>query len=215
VRRQLVLFCTALFLGNGISGSTQSQTQSSTTTAAIGSGSKLSSDPITIAIQKVVVASVVAFNKRDAQASAAFWTKDGEYVDESGQAVAIEAYFTEIFTARPESKLQLATDSIRLRTDSVAIEDGPSIVEPSPNAPAEDGTVTMGLQMIGWNARANHIQSWNIAPDGGHAIDVSNEITPIGACMVLRGMFSTQVLGRNKLDHLCGDEAKSSRPRFR
>lgn len=254
MRRQLIFFCTALFLANAISGSTQSQTQSSTTpvnAAAIGSGSKLGSDPITIAIQKEVAASVIAFNKRDAKASAAFWTKDGEYVDESGQAVvgrvALEAYFNEIFTARPESKLQLVTDSIRLVSDNVAIEDGQSIVEPSPNTPAEvskytavhvkvdgkwllasvrdagvdasspsddladlnwligewtaeengarteskcrwivnnkfversysttalDGTVTSGLQIIGWNSQANHIQSWNFTPDGGHAIGV-------------------------------------------
>ena len=250
MRRQLVFFCAAMLLGNAIGGSPQSQAQSSAN-AASGSGSKLGSDPITIAIQKEVAAAVVAFNKRDAKASAAFWTKDGEYVDESGQAVvgrvAIEAYFTEIFTARPESKLQLVTDSIRLVSDSVAIEDGQSIVEPSPNAPAEvskytavhvkvegkwllasvrdsgvdttspsevladldwligewtaeengarteskcrwivnnkfversysstalDGTVTSGLQIIGWNAQSNHIQSWNFTPDGGHAIGV-------------------------------------------
>jgi uncharacterized protein (TIGR02246 family) len=237
-------------LGNAISGSPQSQAQTPAI-AASGSGSKLGSDPITIAIQKEVAASVIAFNKRDAKASAAFWTKDGEYVDESGQSVvgrvAIEAYFTEIFTARPEAKLQLVTDSIRLVSDSVAIEDGQSIVEPSPNAPAEvskytavhvkvdgkwllasvrdagvdtsspsddladldwligewtaeengarteskcrwivsnkfversysttalDGTVTSGLQIIGWNAQANHIQSWNFTPDGGHAIGI-------------------------------------------
>jgi uncharacterized protein (TIGR02246 family) len=249
VRRQLTFFCTALLLGIICCRSTQSQTQSAASSTANGSESKLGSDPVTIAIRKEVAASVIAFNKRDAKASAAFWTKDGEYVDESGQAVvgrvAIEAYFAAIFTARPEAKLQLVTDSVRLVSESVAIEDGQSIVEPSPNAPAEvskytavhvkvdgkwllasvrdtgvdtsspsddladldwligewtaeengarteskcrwivnnkfversysttalDGTVTSGLQIIGWNALANHVQSWNFTPDGGHAI---------------------------------------------
>jgi uncharacterized protein (TIGR02246 family) len=251
VRRQLVYFSAALFFGFFYSGSIQSQTQSSAAVVAVGSESKLGSDPITVAIQKEVAASVVAFNKRDAKASAAFWTKDGEYVDESGQAIvgrdAIEAYFAAIFKARPDAKLQLITDSVRLVSDSVAIEDGQSIVEPSPNATAEvgkytavhvkidgkwllasvrdtaidtssasddladldwligewtaeengvrtdskcrwivnnkfversysttqlDGTVTTGLQIIGWNSQSNHIQSWNFTPDGGHAIGI-------------------------------------------
>jgi uncharacterized protein (TIGR02246 family) len=141
VRRQLSFFCAVLFIGSACCSSTHSQTQSATSSVANGSESKLGSDPTTLAIRKEVAASVMAFNKRDAKASAAFWTKDGEYVDESGQAVvgrvAIEAYFAAIFMARPEAKMQLVTDSVRLVSDSVAIEDGQSIVEPSPNATAE------------------------------------------------------------------------------
>ncbi len=218
---------------------------------ANGSESKPGSDATTDAIHKVVADSVLAFNKRDAKAVAAFWTKDGEYVDESGQTIvgrdAIEAHYTEIFAARPEVKLQLMTESVRQVSESVAIEDGQAVVEASPNAAAEiskytavhvklegkwmlasvrdtgidtyapsddladlewligdwtaeengarteskcrwivdnkfversysttqiDGTITTGLQIIGWNSQGNYVQSWNFTADGGHAIGV-------------------------------------------
>jgi hypothetical protein len=33
-----------------------------------------------------------------------------------------------------------------------------------------DGTQSSGVQMIGWNAQAGHVQSWTFSPDGGHAV---------------------------------------------
>lgn len=33
-----------------------------------------------------------------------------------------------------------------------------------------DGTKTSGVQLIGWNPRAGHVQSWDFSPDGGHAV---------------------------------------------
>ena len=35
-----------------------------------------------------------------------------------------------------------------------------------------DKTVTGGLQIIGWNAQAGHVQSWNFSSDGGHATGI-------------------------------------------
>ena len=35
-----------------------------------------------------------------------------------------------------------------------------------------DGTKTSGVQLIGWNPEAGHVQSWNFSPDGGHAVGV-------------------------------------------
>lgn len=234
------------------SASLHSQTPTPSSPAVVnGAMVSTGSDATTDAIRKEVAASVLAFNKRDAKAIAAFWTKDGEYVDESGQAVvgrqAIEKYYAEIFAARPEAKLQIVTDSVRLLSDSVAIEDGQAIVEVSPNAAGEitaytavhtkvegkwllasvrdkggdsstptdeladldwligdwiaeekgvrteskcrwivnnkfversytttqvDGTVSTGLQIIGWNSQTNHVQSWNFTADGGHAVGV-------------------------------------------
>lgn len=249
MRRQL--FCIALLSASVCCSLVYSQTPTAAPALAKGAEPKADSDPTTVAIRKEVALSVVAFNKRDAKAVAAFWTKDGEYVDESGQSVvgraAIESYFAEVFKSRPEAKMQLVTDSVRLVSDSVAIEDGQTIVEPSPNATAEvskytavhvkvdgkwllasvrdiqvdttaasndladlewligdwtaeengarteskcrwvvnnkfversysttqlDGTVTTGMQIIGWNSQANHVQSWSFAADGGHAIGI-------------------------------------------
>lgn len=35
-----------------------------------------------------------------------------------------------------------------------------------------DGSVTAGVQIIGWNALNEHVQSWDFSPDGGHAVGV-------------------------------------------
>lgn len=118
--------------------STYSQTPSPAPTAVKAPEAKKSSDAIVETIQKEVAASILAFNKRDAKAVAEFWTKDCEYVDESGQSFvgrgAVEKLYTELFAAQPEAKLQMMTDSIRLLSDSVAIEDGQSVFEPAPAA---------------------------------------------------------------------------------
>ena len=228
-----------------------SQTPSTAPAVVKGTAAKTSSEVVVEAIRKEVTASVLAFNKRDAKAVAAFWTKDGEYIDETGQTFigrdTIEKLYTELFKAQPSAKLQLMTDSIRLLSDSVAIEDGQAVAEPAPaGAPgisnytaihvkvdgkwllasvreslvetsassgdladldwligdwtAEengvrteskcrwivnkkfversytttqvDGNLTSGLQIIGWNSQASHMQSWNFSADGGHAIGV-------------------------------------------
>lgn len=33
-----------------------------------------------------------------------------------------------------------------------------------------DGSRTSGVQLIGWNALDQHVQSWDFSPDGGHAV---------------------------------------------
>jgi uncharacterized protein (TIGR02246 family) len=251
VLRQICFFCIAFLLGSACCPFAHSQTPSAASPTANGAEVKTSSNPIADSIRKEVAASVMVFNSRDAKAVAALWTKEGEYVDESGQSFvgreAIEAYFAQVFAARPEAKMQIVTDSVRILSDSVAIEDGQAIVEATPNAAAEvskytsvhvkvegkwllasvrdawmdasspsndladlewligdwtaedngvrteskcrwivnnkfversytttqvDGTISTGLQIIGWNSQANQVQSWNFTPDGGHAIGV-------------------------------------------
>lgn len=247
MRLKLCCICYTILLGVACSTFLYSQT-----TTQSGSAE---SKPEIEAIQKEITASVAAFNKRDAKAVAAFWTKDGEYADDSGQVFAgresIEALFAEIFKTHPEFKIQIVTDSVRLVSDSVAIEDGQAITETSPKTPAQlsrytsvhvkvggkwllaslrelptdsapisqsladlewlvgdwmaeengskteskcrwivnnrfvertytttlvDGTVTSGVQIIGWNPQSGHIQSWNFSADGGHAIGVWSAI---------------------------------------
>ena len=35
-----------------------------------------------------------------------------------------------------------------------------------------DGTKTSGVQLIGWNPKGGHVQSWDFSPDGGHAVGI-------------------------------------------
>lgn len=123
----VLLFC--VFPWSSIYG----QTTSTATAPVKALATKKSSDAIFEAINKEVASSVLAFNSRDAKAVAAFWTQDGEYIDEYGQTYvgreAIEKLYEELFTAQPVAKLQLMSDSVRLLSDSVVIEDGQSIVE--------------------------------------------------------------------------------------
>jgi len=79
---------------------------------------------------------VAAFNRGDAKALAALWTEDGELVEEGGSRLegrkAIEAAYAGYFAQHPQGRMQVVIDSLRLLSDSAAIEDGRAIVEPPP-----------------------------------------------------------------------------------
>ncbi len=47
-----------------------------------------------------------------------------------------------------------------------------SFVERNYTTTLADGTSTAGVQLIGWNPRVGHVQSWNFSADGGHAVGV-------------------------------------------
>ena len=251
MRQNLRIICLAFLWGITPCTWIYSQTPSTAPSAAKAPAAKTAAEAIVETIRKEVAASVVAVNKRDAKAVAAFWTKEGEYIDETGQTFigrdAIEKIYIELFAAQPDAKLQLVTDSVRVLSDSVAIEDGQAVVEPAwagasgiskytavhvkvdgkwllasvretlvdTSSPSDDlndlewligdwtleengartdskcrwivnkkfversytttqidGTMTSGLQIIGWNSQANHVQSWNFSADGGHAIGI-------------------------------------------
>lgn len=61
-----------------------------------------------------------------------------------------------------------------------------SFVERSYTVTAVDGTTSSGVQLIGWNARAGHVQSWNFSPDGGHAV---------GLWSPIEGGWSAEIVG--------------------
>jgi uncharacterized protein (TIGR02246 family) len=85
------------------------------------------------AIQQSATAFREAFNRGDAKAVAALWTKDGEFIDADGQRfegrAAIEKQYSAFFAAHPAAKITLLVDAIRPLSDSAAIEDGRSSVE--------------------------------------------------------------------------------------
>jgi uncharacterized protein (TIGR02246 family) len=82
---------------------------------------------------------VTAFNKRDAKAVAALWTEDGDCIDDTGKRfqgrAAIEKAYTQLFQERPESKITVVIDSLRLLSPEAAIEDGYATLDPVPAGP--------------------------------------------------------------------------------
>ncbi len=133
MRRNLLTTCVALFVGVMACSWSYSQTAATAPSPTSTSDGKSGSNAILEAIRAEGTAFAAAFNKKDAKAVAAFWTKDGEYIDESGKVFegreTIESLYSELF-ANSDSKIQLFTDSVRLLNDSAVLEDGRAIVEP-------------------------------------------------------------------------------------
>jgi uncharacterized protein (TIGR02246 family) len=91
------------------------------------------------ALQERGKAFVAAFNKGDAQALAAFWTPDGDYVDEDGRHYqgrkAIEESFQKLFAEAKGAELRVHRTSFRLVKPDLAIADGLMEVVPPDGGP--------------------------------------------------------------------------------
>jgi uncharacterized protein (TIGR02246 family) len=60
-----------------------------------------------------------------------------------------------------------------VRTESVCSwVAGKSFLERKHTTTRPDGTTASGVQLIGWNPQAGHVQSWSFTSDGGHAIGI-------------------------------------------
>lgn len=88
-----------------------------------------------------------AFNQHDAKSLSELWTEDGEYVDESGRTLtgraAIQKEYEDYFAVNDDVKIAVVIDSIRLLSDTAAIEDGRTYLEPLP-----EGAPGMGRYMV-------------------------------------------------------------------
>ena len=82
---------------------------------------------------------IAAFHKGDAKTLAGFWTKDGDYTDQSGHRLvgreAIERTFKQYFAENKGLKLRISSNSLRFVTPDVAIEDGTTEVANADGAP--------------------------------------------------------------------------------
>jgi uncharacterized protein (TIGR02246 family) len=71
---------------------------------------------------------IAAFSRGDAKTIAAFWTENGDYMDEGGRRVqgrsAIEAYFQKLFDAGKGAELHIYRTGFRLVRPDLAIGDG-------------------------------------------------------------------------------------------
>jgi len=87
------------------------------------------------ALQKAAEAFVAAFNKGDAQAVAAHWAPDGDYIDQEGKLLkgrkAIEKAMQGFFAENKGAKLRINIGSVRLVSPTTAIEDGTTDVIPA------------------------------------------------------------------------------------
>jgi uncharacterized protein (TIGR02246 family) len=82
---------------------------------------------------------IAAFNKGDAEAVAAFWTPDGDYMDEEGHLYqgrkAIEDSFRKLFAAAKGAELRTHRTSFRFVKPDLAIGDGLMEVVPPDGGP--------------------------------------------------------------------------------
>jgi uncharacterized protein (TIGR02246 family) len=69
-----------------------------------------------------------AFNAGDAQAVAAFWTRDGEFVGAEGETVRgrelIEKSYREFFKKHPKAAIEVEIQSVRRLGRHAALEEG-------------------------------------------------------------------------------------------
>lgn len=111
---------------------------------AFMSGAASRSDDATAQLQaevtKTAEAFVVAFGKGDANAVAAFWAPEGDYMDLTGRLLkgreAIAADFANLFAENKGLTVRIEVGSVRFPTPDTAIEDGvTSVMAPGGGLP--------------------------------------------------------------------------------
>lgn len=90
-------------------------------------------------VQAYLTEVAATFNKHDAKAVSALFLPEGELVDSDGNVlktrVTLEAHYGEIFKAKPQSKLDVTNETLRVISDNLAMFDGQALVKPSPQDP--------------------------------------------------------------------------------
>lgn len=133
----------------------------------VEAASKLSPELALIQLQSE--AFVDAFNKHDAQAVAALWTKDAEYIDDTGEMHsgrdAIEQVYADLFAEHPGASIRIVIDSLRQLSDTTAIEDGRALVDPPPAGPlGVSQYTTVHVKVDGQWQMASVRDTWIDAP---------------------------------------------------
>ena len=171
-------------------------------------------------VRKVATAYMAAFNKGDAEAVAALWTPNGDFIGPRGELIkgrdAIQKGFEDFFALNQDTRLKIGITSIRFVGTDVAVLDGTTEVTPPLQGPPAEVRATVILVKRGdrWlieSARdtltytpSNYNQlkelEWLIGDweDTGDESDVSVESTcgwTMNKNFVIR-KFSAQVRGR-------------------
>ena len=106
------------------------------------------------AIRETVDAYVEAYNRRDAQALAAYWSPDAVYTSRTnGEQVvgraAIEKEFTASFDQTTGAKLDVSVESIQFISPNVAVEHGTARVVSPDESPAESSYTAVYVKRDG------------------------------------------------------------------
>jgi uncharacterized protein (TIGR02246 family) len=108
-------------------GSESVQAQVGKNTAPSGDQPKREAADVA-AVRRTEVAFTKAFNAGDAEAMAALWVPDGEYVGHNGEKLrgraAIAKAYAEFFKRMPKARVEVHIDSIRLLGKHTALEEG-------------------------------------------------------------------------------------------
>jgi uncharacterized protein (TIGR02246 family) len=92
---------------------------------------------------------IAAFEKGDAKAVAAFWTKNADYVDQAGREykgrAAIEKMYRKVFAEKKGMKLKIIVLSARMVGTDTAIEDGITEITPADGGPSSAARFTAVL----------------------------------------------------------------------
>ena len=93
------------------------------------------------AVRKAVDSYVEAFNKHDAQAVAAHWTENGEFITPGGNQIQgranLEKEFTAYFSEAKDAKLEIGEPQLQLLSPGVVVEHGAALVVASDRDPVE------------------------------------------------------------------------------
>jgi uncharacterized protein (TIGR02246 family) len=121
--------------------------------AIAGGGKRAGGEPPDRAIESSAQAFTDAFNRGDAKAVAALWTRDGILVDEQGQILqgrkAIEDQYTALFKQYPGARIGIDVASIEFPTPTVAVERGFS-----------QATAKLGESPTASRYTAVHVRQW-------------------------------------------------------
>lgn len=111
---------------------------------------------------------VTAFNAHDADKISKMWSEDGEYIDEYGNRFVgreqIKKTYSEFFAENADAKLQLAIDSLRLVSPTVAIEDGHAVADPAEAAAGVSSYTAVHVKSDGKWLMASVRDAWIEAP---------------------------------------------------
>jgi len=115
---------------------------------------------------------IEAFNKGDAVALAAFWTEDGDYVDQVGRQrkgrKAIEETYRKLFAAKKGAKLGITVISLKFVKPECAVEDGITEVFPADGGPPSTARYTLVHVKQGGKWLVDSVREMVAAPPSNH-----------------------------------------------
>jgi len=105
-------------------------------------------------IRATAAAFAAAFNEKDAEKVAAFWTPDGEYVNDRGQTFhgrpAIAAEYAAFFAANPALTMEVEVESVRRVAAGLVVEEGSAtLVSPEAGPLTTSRYTTVHVQQDG------------------------------------------------------------------